>query len=331
MAAEEDVARLLRPYMLSPEQMVALGYPVASAEHPGCAFILRSDFGRRWEKADASEDSGRGSSEEEPPDPNVVPECVEATCERCNRRFGVASSDGRHVRRERCFYHWGKLRGGVRECCGQTGNEGDACTTARTHVWSGLVTGANGPLAGYAHLGRRRRRSGAGRKRRHPVLAIDCETVYTLSGCEAARVTAVAWDGSVVLDSTVRPSAPLLDCNTRWSGVRAADLAGAPTLEEVRARLGSLAGARTLLVGHALDNDLRALRLLHGRVVDTAALFPHARGLPYRRPLKALAASFLQRTIQSADASHDSVEDARAAMDLALWRLRHDATAPLAT
>lgn len=44
----------------------------------------------------------------------------------------------------------------------------------------------------------------------------------------------------------------------------------------------------TILIGHALDNDLRALRLVHQRVVDTAALFPHARGLPYRRALRDL-------------------------------------------
>ena len=34
------------------------------------------------------------------------------------------------------------------------------------------------------------------------------------------------------------------------------------------------AGAAPILVGHELSSDLRALRLVHGRVIDTAVLFP---------------------------------------------------------
>lgn len=34
-----------------------------------------------------------------------------------------------------------------------------------------------------------------------------------------------------------------------------------------------------LQVGHALENDLAALRVLHSRCIDTAALFPHPKAL----------------------------------------------------
>jgi RNA exonuclease 1 len=30
-------------------------------------------------------------------------------------------------------------------------------------------------------------------------------------------------------------------------------------------------------VGHALENDLSALRMLHANVIDTAMLYPHPR------------------------------------------------------
>ena len=59
-------------------------------------------------------------------------------------------------------------------------------------------------------------------------------------------------------------------------------------LAAIQRALGQLIGADTILIGHALDNDLRALRLVHQRVVDTAALFPHSRGPPYRRALRDL-------------------------------------------
>ncbi len=44
--------------------------------------------------------------------------------------------------------------------------------------------------------------------------------------------------------------------------------------------------AETLLVGHALENDLRALRTCHARILDSALLFPHPKGAPHRSALK---------------------------------------------
>ena len=39
-----------------------------------------------------------------------------------------------------------------------------------------------------------------------------------------------------------------------------------------------------LQVGHALENDLAALRVLHSRCIDTAALFPHPKVLDSNLP-----------------------------------------------
>ena len=80
------------------------------------------------------------------------------------------------------------------------------------------------------------------------------------------------------------------DFISRFSGIHPDEYATSAVLplESVRRALGRLIGMDTILIGHALDNDLRALRLVHQRVVDTAALFPHARGLPYRRALRDL-------------------------------------------
>lgn len=80
------------------------------------------------------------------------------------------------------------------------------------------------------------------------------------------------------------------DLNTRFSGIHPEEYAARAvlSLESVQRALGRFIGADTILIGHALDNDLRALRLVHRRVVDTAALFPHDRGPPYRRALRVL-------------------------------------------
>jgi RNA exonuclease 1 len=65
---------------------------------------------------------------------------------------------------------------------------------------------------------------------------------------------------------------------------------------------------------------LRALQILHSKVIDTAVLFPHYFGFPFRRSLKSLVAAYLQRNIQTSQNGHDSFEDARACAELVLWK-----------
>ena len=59
--------------------------------------------------------------------------------------------------------------------------------------------------------------------------------------------------------------------------------------------------------------------LVHTLVVDTSTLYPHFFGLPYRRSLKSLAKSYLKRDIQTG--THDSLEDARASLELVLCKV----------
>src|SRR4051794_10951560 len=75
----------------------------------------------------------------------------------------------------------------------------------------------------------------------------------------------------------------------------------------------------TPLIGHGLENDLNAVRIVHPTLIDTIILYPHPKGLPMRNGLKALAREHLNREIQGGGAGvvgHDSGEDARAAGDL---------------
>ena len=69
-------------------------------------------------------------------------------------------------------------------------------------------------------------------------------------------------------------------------------------LKEVQNDLMGFINADTILVGHGLENDLRALNIIHGVVLDTAVVFPHFYGLPFRRSLRSLVSSYLKRDIQ---------------------------------
>lgn len=73
--------------------------------------------------------------------------------------------------------------------------------------------------------------------------------------------------------------------------------------------------------GHAVHNDLFALRLLHARVVDTAVVFPHKFGGRRKSSLKFLAKEHLDRVVQDGSRGHDCIEDARTAMELMLMKI----------
>ncbi|GAB1315161.1 RNA exonuclease 3 [Madurella fahalii] len=84
--------------------------------------------------------------------------------------------------------------------------------------------------------------------------------------------------------------------------------------------LFSLISPETPLIGHGLENDLNAVRIVHPTLIDTILLYPHRRGLPMRHGLKMLMETQLNKAIQvEVDGNargHDSAEDARAAGEL---------------
>ena len=79
--------------------------------------------------------------------------------------------------------------------------------------------------------------------------------------------------------------------------------------------------SNTVLIGHSLVSDLRALKLAHPRCIDTSVVFHHTRGPPSKPSLKWLAQKWLGREIQMIGGTgdrigHDPKEDAQACVDL---------------
>lgn len=127
-------------------------------------------------------------------------------------------------------------------------------------------------------------------------------------------------DGSKLLDELVKPDQPIIDYLTKYSGITPAAMSTATcSLRRAQKHVRKLVDHDTILVGHGLENDLKAMQLAHPYCVDTSLLYDHHRGPPYKPSLRFLARNYLKRHIQDRNDSHighDSAEDARATLDL---------------
>jgi RNA exonuclease 1 len=154
------------------------------------------------------------------------------------------------------------------------------------------------------------------------VIAIDCEMCETedpLSGTKnpkaLCRVSVVNAENSeeVLLDTLVKPIWPVTDYRSRINGITKEHLDSVQfTQRHAQAFLMALCSDETVIVGHAVENDLVALHMEHQCVVDSSLLF-QAKDTPTASvSLRDLVMSVMK--VEMPDV-HDSVNDARRALE----------------
>lgn len=140
------------------------------------------------------------------------------------------------------------------------------------------------------------------------------------------RVCAVDAAGAVLLDVLVKPAGVLLDCRSHLTGLTR-DMLSSDTaldLDVVRRKLLDLICPETILVGHRLSNDLEALGIWHGPVVDVALLF----GVEGRKKNQYHQLAYLGNRVLRAKLNLDDKQDALEGARLIMRLARHEVKLP---
>ncbi|SMN22402.1 similar to Saccharomyces cerevisiae YGR276C RNH70 3'-5' exoribonuclease [Maudiozyma saulgeensis] len=150
------------------------------------------------------------------------------------------------------------------------------------------------------------------------IFGLDCEMCLAGKDFVLTRVSILDFQNNVIYDELVKPDVEITDYLTKYSGITKEKLDPVTTtLKDVQHKITKLISSQDILIGHSLQSDLLALKLRHPRIVDTAVIYDHKAGPPFKPALKYLASEYLNISIQNnAEDGHDSIEDARTCIEL---------------
>ncbi|KAH1227890.1 Small RNA degrading nuclease 3 [Glycine max] len=135
------------------------------------------------------------------------------------------------------------------------------------------------------------------------MVVVDCEMVL----CE---------DETEALEELVKPNKEIADYRTKITGVSSQDLEAVTcSMADIQKYMNKLLSSGIILVGHSLPNDL-LLKLDHVKVINTSYIFQSLDGSIHKRPS-------LNSLCQASNKFNCCLDDAKAAMDLVLAKIKH--------
>jgi hypothetical protein len=169
---------------------------------------------------------------------------------------------------------------------------------------------------------------------------LDCEMMYTITGLDVGRISAVDWNENIILDVLVRPDSKIIDFNTIYSGISGDTFEkfenivngkqysiGSINLNTLKGLISKLFDKNTIICGFALQNDMKALNVhdfynyqwIHDSIIDVSKIY---NGDTNNFGLKQLSCKHLRQFIQDGSLGHSSVQDAKSTLRL----LKHHLT-----
>ncbi|KAH0015397.1 hypothetical protein KCU78_g8208, partial [Aureobasidium melanogenum] len=172
---------------------------------------------------------------------------------------------------------------------------------------------------------------------KHRAIALDCEMAGGRIGDglvnQVIQLTAIDYfSGEVLISALIKPTLNIQQWRTNIHGVSHSMMTKAvnngTALRDVfhaRELLFSFMNSDTILVGHALHNDLNVLKIAHDRCVDSEILAKaaidrasHNNGVGLRKLCNTLLGLSVQRTT-----FHSCLEDAFAAREAVIYMVSH--------
>jgi DNA polymerase III epsilon subunit-like protein len=161
-------------------------------------------------------------------------------------------------------------------------------------------------------------------------VALDCEMAGVTGGAGEAILLCVTdyVTGAVLINQYVCPNEPITQIRSSIHGISKGILEDAiqqgQTLwgwEGARSELWKYIDSNTIIVGHALEHDLDALRMIHPRIVDSGILSRKAVGIHrIRWGLQTLCSELVNIGIRkNKGAIHDCLEDVWATREVVLF------------
>lgn len=145
----------------------------------------------------------------------------------------------------------------------------------------------------------------------------------TAEGSEVTQIAIVDESLNCIYKTYIKPDNPIIDYVTAYSGITAEIMKDVKTtLAEVIKHINNILPTQAIFVGHSLENDLKALKLYHNKVIDTATIFSSGKGGSFKPGLRFLAMKFLKAKIQDSASGHDPSEDAMTCMRLVKLKVK---------
>ncbi|QSZ34646.1 hypothetical protein DSL72_007500 [Monilinia vaccinii-corymbosi] len=214
------------------------------------------------------------------------------------------------------------------KCCWLTGTEPGAqgCRTSATHDFQPTFRSIR-------HRDFQQTPSPSGQLKCRAVV-LDCEMAGVVGGGPGEPILLCVADyatGAVILNRYIYPRKTINAMRSSVHGISKKTLSDALAQGEVldgwqgaRSELWKYIDADTILVGHALENDLDALRIIHHRVVDSAILSRKEVGGGRFWGLQALCSELVNLDIRkNKHGIHDCLEDVLATREVVLCCTRN--------
>lgn len=120
---------------------------------------------------------------------------------------------------------------------------------------------------------------------------------------------------------------PISDCKTDIHGISEDQLKVVSfSLRHAQAFLMNICSSDTIIIGHAVHNDFKALRFDHRNVIDTAYLYSIENEPGASASIRDISDQALGVKLPDI---HDSVLDSRASLQAAIYAMAHDDIAPI--